>query len=76
MPVLLQIAFLSGSDSSIRKLQDALRRSDNELAELRGELAATKGEAAAARTQAEVGTEEEPRGGGGVRSGGAIWASG
>lgn len=49
-----QIAFLSGSDSSIRKLQDALRRSDGELAELRGELAAAKGESAAARTQAAV----------------------
>ncbi|GIL76141.1 hypothetical protein Vretifemale_5843 [Volvox reticuliferus] len=43
-----QIAFLSGSESSVKKLQEALRRSDGELTELRNQLADVQRHAQAA----------------------------
>ncbi|GLI64971.1 hypothetical protein VaNZ11_008379 [Volvox africanus] len=43
-----QIAFLSGSESSVKKLQEALRRSDGELADLRNQLLDAQRQAQAA----------------------------
>ncbi|EFJ49183.1 hypothetical protein VOLCADRAFT_90061, partial [Volvox carteri f. nagariensis] len=49
-----QIAYLSGSESSVKKLQEALRRSDGELAELRNQLAEAQRQVAEADSSTEA----------------------
>lgn len=48
-PAFPQLSLLSSSETSVRKLQDAVRRSDGELSSLRQELASVSGQLQEAR---------------------------